>query len=222
MSEPVRRLSLFLFVCMAQVAPFCHGQAFNIDLGGGAGTPGGAFAAAGTTGAWHAIELSVALPPGHIFTGPELALTNRAGRLSPVTLQLFAQIIHSVHDTEPGFAGDAAALLTDGWSVPDVPGDITIRHLLPGRYRLTVYGFVGNNSAGTLTGVFGAGLSGTMGNRAWTGEYVVGHTHATSLVNVDNGQVNFGWAAGSFNDNGVITGVQLEPLPRPGTVLLIR
>jgi len=34
MSEPVRRLSLFLFVCMAQVAPFCHGQAFNIDLGG--------------------------------------------------------------------------------------------------------------------------------------------------------------------------------------------
>jgi len=192
-------------------AQFCGGQAFNVDLQGMAGGPGDTFAANGTTGVWNTIELTNALP-GFILPAPEVPLTNWAGDLTGVTMQLFMQNGWSVHNTNPGFTGDDAALLTDGWGVPDIPAQITIRHLFPGLYRATVYGSVGDNNFGTFTDVFGSDISGTMGTQTWKGVYIEGETHVTADVDASDGDIQFGWAAGSFGDNGIVTGFQLEPL----------
>jgi len=209
------RLPAILFVTLCVNQCLAHG--FNVDLQDAQGVPSQSYAANGQSGFWNSINFADASGFGQ---GPPIPLRNINDEPTSVTLHLFQQASFSLVNNSPGFGGDDAALLADGWGTTDIPMNITLDGLSPGQYQVTLYGLVGDGTGGYLTGL-GGDLSGTMGGTAWSGAFVEGQTHRSQVVNAADGSIEFYWAAAQFGYSSAVTGLQVQHIPEPSSIVLL-
>jgi len=150
------------------------------------------------------------------------------GEFTNASLELFSQAGGEYNNTTTGLTGDNAALLADGWFVPDVPGRITIQDLDPGIYLVTIYGAVGENTDGLTAG--GSWDDGTgnivtdaFGATGFADGFLDGETHFTEqfISTADDGSLAITFSGGINQSNGTVTGLQIEQIPEPGSLALL-
>ena len=215
------------FVAIVVLIPFvfvtsssCRADVFNIDFEASNGTPSSNFGGVdGDSGTWNAIGFSEA-------RNTDVPLVTNSGSSSNVLLNLLSQAGGTARMTNPGYSGDAAQLLTDGWVTPDIPNLVTIKNLGEGDFRVIVYGLVGNGAgSGIRAGVNVNGQAFDVGGYQWNDGFVEGETHQDILVSLTaNENLRIRWTAASFGGNGAVSGIQIrkiDAVPEPGSMVFV-
>lgn len=176
-------------------------QAFNVDFDGniiGVGVPASSFGGAGQVGGWNAA------PIGATVTLYDIAYNNTTVQLSSTGFDYFSN--------KQGYTGNDLLLMAD---VIDGGTGFSFRYLADGLYNVTVYAQAPDDET-YLTDVIVGGATQTVGG-AWSGNYVLGNTHAYFVnVLVKEGILNVGVAKNTGFTS--LNGVQITPVPEQETL----
>jgi hypothetical protein len=203
-----------LTLVIAATSTLCSAQAFNIDHAGSPSTlPASDYgAAADQTGFWNAA--------GNALTN----LVDVHGQPTGVQLASGGGGIDLAID---GATENDKLLMDSAMAVSTSSNATTFFNLRPGLYDVYVYCWAGNLLGPkdvTIRAFTGAGqvVGGVKYDEVWPGGHIRGITYDRLRVEVtpgDNEYLDiFIQAPGDFN---VINGIQLVPVPAPGTVALL-
>ena len=208
---------LLVAILLGAAGEAIAGSAVNVDLHRGepdplnAGTPSNTYDAASTqSGQWNGITV--------LSFGPH-ALVDKNGGAGPVlTMSSNAQAVGGRIFDNPSTFGDDAALLDDGFNIPDGRGSfvtLTISGLAANVYRVYTYAwdpaFTASKSVTVDVNGTGAVLV-SPGSEVFAG-FVVGETHAEHTVVLASGEA-LAITAVIVDDvvpAGVVNGFQVVP-----------
>lgn len=196
-----------LLLATSCLAPFAGAQSLNVDFNwSGLGTvPTSSYAAAGLAGVWNDANVG----PGSISN---LALLDLSGSATSAVLNApgFGQ---NFSFTGP-WSGDDQALMEDLMGSGSITNQFQLSGLLPGFYRVTLYG---QSATGNLTSTFAINNASQTTSGAWLGSHVLGSSYAEfTNVSVLSGSLAINWL-------GNCNGMQLSytPVPEPMTITVL-